>query len=182
MSRGPHVSTAEVSRTARERFGWATLRPGQLTAVTAVLARPDALVVMPTGAGKSAVYQLAALLLDGPTVVVSPLLALQRDQLISLLGVEGGVARSIDASTGSHDVAETYAGLAAGTVEFLFVTPEQLQRRDLLDRVRAANSSLFVVDEAHCVSAWGHDFRPDYLRLGAVIAELGRPTLVALAA
>ena len=175
-------TAADIRRVAKERFGWDSLRPGQQEAVSAVVSGRDSLVVMPTGAGKSAVYQISALLLAGPTVVVSPLIALQRDQVVSLLGVEGGAARSIDARTPAREVEATYDGLAAGTVEFLFVTPEQLRRHELVDRVAAAGPSLFVVDEAHCVSAWGHDFRPDYLRLGDAVEALGHPPVVALTA
>ena len=175
-------TAADIRQVAKERFGWDSLRPGQQEAVSAVVSGRDSLVVMPTGAGKSAVYQISALLLAGPTVVVSPLIALQRDQVVSLLGVEGGAARSIDARTPAREVEATYDGLAAGTVEFLFVTPEQLRRQELVDRVAAAGPSLFVVDEAHCVSAWGHDFRPDYLRLGDAVEALGHPPVVALTA
>jgi len=173
---------SRLRRVARESFGYADLRTGQLEAMTAVADGRDTLVVMPTGAGKSAVYQVTALLLDGPTVVVSPLISLQRDQLVSLLGIEGGEARSIDSRQGSEDRAETYDALHAGEVEFLFLTPEQLQNPHVVEQVRAARPSLFVVDEAHCVSSWGHDFRPDYLRLGAVIEALGHPTTCALTA
>ena len=148
-----------------------------------VLAGRDTLVVMPTGSGKSAVYQVPALLLDGPTVVVSPLIALQRDQVAALgevVGSGGAVAANSTLSTGERE--EAFSRLRAGDVEFFFLAPEQLSRPDVVEAVAAARPSLFVVDEAHCVSSWGHDFRPDYLRLGAVAEQLGHPTVLALTA
>src|SRR5436305_3736395 len=145
----------------------------------AALSRRDTLVVMPTGAGKSACYQVPALLLDGPTVVVSPLISLQRDQVIDLLEHGAFAANSAQRASTLDD---GWEAVAAGDVEFVFLSPEQLAKPDVLERLRQVAPSLFVVDEAHCVAAWGHDFRPDYLRLGDVIEQLGHPVVIALTA
>jgi ATP-dependent DNA helicase RecQ len=148
-----------------------------------VMSGRDTLLVMPTGSGKSAVYQVPALLLDGPTVVVSPLIALQRDQVAALTGRLGaGEAVQANSSLSERARGEAFAALAAGDVEFFFLAPEQLGKPDVLDAIAEAKPSLFVVDEAHCISSWGHDFRPDYLRLGAVIERLGSPRVLALTA
>jgi ATP-dependent DNA helicase RecQ len=174
-------SEAQIRSVARESFGWEQLRPGQLEAVQALLTGRDALVVMPTGAGKSAVYQVAGMLLDGPTVVVSPLIALQRDQLAGLARSDAD-AVAVNSAQGSSDTEEAWEAISAGDAEFLFLSPEQLAKDDVVERLAQARPSLLAVDEAHCVSAWGHDFRPDYLRIGDVLDRLGNPRVVALTA
>jgi ATP-dependent DNA helicase RecQ len=169
---------------ARKLFGWRSLRPDQLSAMRAVLGRRDVLAVMPTGAGKSAIYQIPAALLPGPTIVVSPLLALQQDQMAGLEGRREPGLRAVRVSS-AETPKQQEAALAAvreGDAEFLFITPEQLSNPDRLAAVKALRPSLVAVDEAHCISAWGHDFRPDYLALGHLIKGLGRPPVVALTA
>jgi len=173
------VDVADIEQTAKKAFGWSRLRDGQLDAMQAVLSGRDTVVVMPTGAGKSACYQVPALLIDGPTVVVSPLIALQRDQVVDLL--EHGAFAANSAQRASV-VDDGWDDVAAGDVEFVFLSPEQLAKPDVRERLRSVAPSLFVVDEAHCVAAWGHDFRPDYLRLGDVIEQLGHPVVIALTA
>ena len=147
------------------------------------MAGRDTLAVMPTGSGKSAVYQVPALLLDGPTVVVSPLIALQRDQVAGLLEHSGsGGAVQANSNQSERARGQAFEALRTGDVEFFFLAPEQLSKPEVLDAVAEARPSLFVVDEAHCISSWGHDFRPDYLRLHAAIERLGHPTVLALTA
>jgi ATP-dependent DNA helicase RecQ len=169
---------------AKRHLGYDELRPGQAEGIEAVLAGHDTLVVMSTGSGKSAIYQIAGLALDGPTIVVSPLIALQEDQLES---VEETGDRALRGATINSTLSETerdlaFAGLRDGDLEFVLLAPEQLANEDTVARVREARPSLFVVDEAHCVSQWGHDFRPDYLALGEVREAIGDPVLLALTA
>lgn len=178
----PDVPQSDAIAAAAAHFGWPELRPGQREAVEAILEGHDVLAVMPTGHGKSAIYQLAASLTDGLTVVVSPLIALQRDQVEQLEELGADPAVAINSSQRVTENREAWEELEAEEAGFLFLAPEQLARDEVVERVRDLHPTLFVVDEAHCVSAWGHDFRPDYLRLGHVIDALGHPTTVALTA
>jgi ATP-dependent DNA helicase RecQ len=172
-----------IARAAREIFGWTTLRAGQSEAIEALVAGRDAIVVLPTGAGKSAVYQLAGALRDGLTVVVSPLIALQDDQVAQLSSAPRAARGAVLNSTlGERATAELWDELRSGAVGYLFLTPEQLSKDDVVGALRDVGVALLAVDEAHCVASWGHDFRPDYLRLGAVRERLGAPPVVALTA
>ena len=169
-----------IEELARERLGFARLRPGQLRAVEALADGRDVLAVLPTGGGKSAIYELAGLLRAGPTVVVSPLIALQDDQLahVHAAGLPAIVLNS-QQSAGAH-AAALVASCDAGT--YVFLSPEQLANEQTRQALQRARPGLFAVDEAHLISQWGHDFRPDYMRLGAQAEAVGAPVRLALTA
>jgi ATP-dependent DNA helicase RecQ len=174
------VASDVIERLARERLGFVRLRPGQLPAVAALVDGRDVLAVLPTGAGKSAIYELAGLLREGPTIVVSPLIALEDDQLAHLR------------SAGLHAIllnSRQSAGTRAAALldacrpdTFVFLSPEQLANEETRETLQRATPGLFVVDEAHLISQWGHDFRPDYMMLGAQAESLGAPVRLALTA
>jgi ATP-dependent DNA helicase RecQ len=178
------VRTRRIREFAREVLGFEDFRPGQERAMQAVAGGRDTLAVLPSGAGKTAIYQVAGQLLDGPVIVVSPLIALQRDQVERLAEIEdrAGAASQLNSTMTAAEQREVLESLADGSVRFVFLAPEQLGKPEVVDAVRDARPALFVVDEAHCVSAWGHDFRPDYLRLGQVVEQLGHPPVLALTA
>lgn len=171
-----------IRRTCREKYHFDQFRPGQKEALEAVLHGRDTLAVLPTGSGKSAIYQLAGLMIPGPTVIVSPLIALQRDQSQAIQEAELAKAAVLNSLQPRVERERTLSELEEQELEFLLLAPEQLASAETLERIKQARPSLFVVDEAHCISEWGHDFRPDYLRLGAAIEALGHPRTLALTA
>ncbi len=175
--------SGQIVETARRVFGHESLRPGQYEAVRALLDGHDVLLVQPTGGGKSLAYQLPAVLMEGPTLVVSPLLALQEDQTTRL--EEYGrqtVARRVSSAETKKERNQALGDAAAGRVEFLFLAPEQLANEEVLTAVTAMRPTLIAIDEAHCVSSWGHDFRPDYLRLGELLEGIDGARTIALTA
>ncbi|MGO4121453.1 RecQ family ATP-dependent DNA helicase [Arthrobacter sp. YAF16] len=172
---------------AAASFGLPRLREGQLEGMHALAVGRDVLAVMPTGYGKSAIYQVPALLLHRqlkrPTVVVSPLISLQEDQLDGLAAVLGpDHAVAVNSSHSAAEQESAWQAMEHGEAAFLFLAPEQLAKTSTVERLAGLNIALFVVDEAHCVSTWGHDFRPDYLGVGEVRERLGNPTTAALTA
>jgi ATP-dependent DNA helicase RecQ len=176
------IATRQIRRVAREALGFDRLRPGQQEIIQSAVDGHDTLAVMPTGYGKSAIYQIAGALLPGATLVVSPLIALQQDQLASLSEGDAGEAVAVNSTLGEGEREEAFEELEAEKIEFIFMAPEQFNNEEVLERLRESKVSLFVVDEAHCISEWGHDFRPDYLRLSTVIEALGHPVVLALTA
>jgi ATP-dependent DNA helicase RecQ len=174
---------SRIQEVARESFGWDELRPRLAEAMEVLLDGGDVLAVMPTGYGKSSLYQVTGTVLGGVTIVVSPLISLQEDQ-VRALGEATGVPRAfaINSSAGQRERERDWEALESGEPGFAFLAPEQMANPEVRKRLRALPVSLFAVDEAHCVSSWGHDFRPDYLLLGDVIDELGHPPVVAMTA
>jgi ATP-dependent DNA helicase RecQ len=172
---------ARMIELGQRRFGISAFRPGQALAIRNVLAGIDTLAIMPTGAGKSLCYQLPALELDGVTLVVSPLIALMKDQHDKLAELDIEVLR-LDSTLSPRDEQTALSRLSENRPCIAYVTPERLGEPRFRERLAAVRVALFVVDEAHCISQWGHDFRPAYLGLGEAVRALGRPPVLALTA
>lgn len=175
------VSLDAAQSTLHKVFGFERFRAGQAEIVHALLDGEDVLAVMPTGSGKSLCYQLPAILRGGLTVVVSPLIALMRDQVRQLQGF-GINAASLNSANNEAENQRVYRDLREGSLRLLYVAPERLVRSDTVALLKRSGASLLAIDEAHCVSQWGHDFRPEYLALGQIRAELGDITTIALTA
>src|ERR687889_888723 len=165
----------------RARFGFPDFRPGQERAVRSVLEGRDTLVVLPTGGGKSICYQVPAMTLPGLTVVVSPLISLMKDQ-VDALTARGIPATFVNSTLSSGEVSERMARVTRGEVKLLYLAPERFDVGTAANRLRDVGVSLLAIDEAHCISEWGHDFRPSYLRIAQVRERLGNPPVVALTA
>jgi ATP-dependent DNA helicase RecQ len=184
-SRSTEPGTDRILLLAQRLFGYQSLRPGQREAIETVLHGRDTLVVMSTGAGKSAIFELAGKLVGGPTVVISPLIALQRDQVAALeaRGHLVSVAlNSAETSRERREILDQLTGGAGTRPDFVFLGPEQLANGEVLQRLSDLRPALVAVDEAHLVSRWGPDFRPDYLRIAAAVQTMGRPIVLALTA
>ncbi len=181
MKKNGTPTDASIRKALHNTFGHARLRAGQKQVVQRVLQGLSTLAIMPTGAGKSLCYQLPALLLGGRTLVVSPLIALMKDQCdrLQALGID---AVQLNSSLGADDTRRAEQAVASGAAKIVFVTPERLADPQFLPQLVAAPTALLVVDEAHCISQWGHDFRPAFLDIGNARKALGQPPVLALTA
>ncbi|HEV7299915.1 MAG TPA: ATP-dependent DNA helicase RecQ [Tepidisphaeraceae bacterium] len=175
------IDTPTASDVLRDVFGFNTFREGQQAVVDRLLAGRSVLAIFPTGAGKSLCYQLPALMLDGVTLVVSPLIALMKDQIDFLVRKGVAAARS-DSSVSTAEAGETFRRLRDGSLKLLYIAPERLANERFLNTLSRLNIALMAVDEAHCISEWGHNFRPDYLKLAPLAKRLGIPRVLALTA
>ena len=165
----------------QQHFGHAAFKEGQAAAVQAVLAGSDVVLVMPTGSGKSLCYQLAALLMPGTTLVISPLIALMKDQ-VDALERRGIAATFLNSSLDGNEMAHRLEGVRSGRNKLVYIAPERFRNRRFVDALAEAQVGLVAVDEAHCISQWGHDFRPDYLALGQVVTRMAGARVLAVTA
>ncbi len=183
-SAAPHThapSVADAQEALARHFGFRAFLEGQEEAMRAILGGKDALIVMPTGGGKSLCYQLPAMVLEGTTLVVSPLIALMKDQ-VDALTAKGLPATFINSSLAESEMERRIAAMARGEFRLVYVAPERFRSERFTEALAPMRLALFAVDEAHCISQWGHDFRPDYMRLKHVLERLGQPRVAALTA
>jgi ATP-dependent DNA helicase RecQ len=177
------AKSEEALAVAMKYLGFEQFRPGQEHAIRSLLGKRDTLVVMPTGSGKSAIYQVAGTILQGVVLVVSPLIALQKDQVDSINARHGKAeAVVINSTLKASEFHEILGRVLSQACKFVFLAPEQLQKEETLQALKKAKISMVAIDEAHCISQWGHDFRPDYLQLGKTIEALKHPTTLAMTA
>ncbi|MGA0332442.1 MAG: RecQ family ATP-dependent DNA helicase [Kiritimatiellia bacterium] len=174
-------TSSQTQQVLKTVFGFDSFRPGQAAVVERLLAGDSALAVFPTGGGKSLCYQLPALILEGMTLVVSPLIALMKDQ-IDFLQRKGIKAARMDSSLTAEESRQVWDDLWKGDLKLLYVAPERFASERFLQRLRRIRIRLMVIDEAHCISEWGHNFRPDYMKLAGLAAELGVERVLALTA
>ena len=170
-----------MKRTLRDIFGLDKLRPGQAEVIRSVLEGKNTLAIMPTGAGKSLCYQLPALHIPGTTVIISPLISLMKDQ-VDKLEDAGLEASQLNSALTTSEHQQNLEQIETESTNFIFVTPEGFTNQEFLEDLRRKSVGLVVIDEAHCISEWGHDFRPAYLSLGAAIKTIGSPSMLALTA
>lgn len=177
----PEKQKQELLELLKIHYGYTTLREGQEQALDSLLSGQNTIVVMPTGGGKSLCYQLPSLIFDGITIVISPLIALMKDQVDSLTKV-GIPATFINSSISPNDTAARLESIKRGHFKLLYVAPERFYSQEFIEALKKIKVSLFAIDEAHCISSWGHDFRPSYMKLRHAIVELGNPLVIALTA
>ena len=171
----------DLQATLLQHFGFDVFRPGQEQVIASLLEGRSALAIFPTGGGKSLCYQLPALLLEGVTLVISPLIALMKDQ-VEALRARGIAAARLDSSLTANEVTEVFDAMRNGTLKLLYIAPERLMNESFMERLTRLKIGLLAIDEAHCISEWGHNFRPEYLRLAAVARRLNLQPVLALTA
>ncbi len=179
------IDSATIHRTLKEFFGYDTFKGDQESVIKHLTDGGDAFVLMPTGGGKSLCYQLPAILMEGTAIVISPLIALMKNQVDLLRGFEAGtgtIAHFLNSSLNRQQIDEVRADLLAGKTKILYVAPESLTKEENIALLRGVKISFYAVDEAHCISEWGHDFRPEYRRIRALVEDIGRRPIIALTA
>ncbi len=172
----------EVLALLRRAFGYQDLRPGQAAVIANVLDQKDTIAIMPTGAGKSLTFQIPAMILPGVTLVLSPLIALMKDQVETLPDEIRERTALVNSTLTPAEQRQTMEGIASGQYKLVYAAPERLRQWAFVHAMRQAGTSLLVIDEAHCISMWGHDFRPDYLQIPQVLPALGNPAVLAITA
>ena len=177
--------SAQIHKTLKEFFGYDSFKAGQETIINHLIGGGDAFVLMPTGGGKSLCYQLPALVMEGTAIVISPLIALMKNQVDLLRGFEAGtgsVAHFLNSSLSRFQIDEVREDLLKGKTKILYVAPESLTKDENIQLLRGVKISFYAVDEAHCISEWGHDFRPEYRRIRALVEQIGHAPIIALTA